>query len=57
VEPALEISTPFSDRLESIACDGRASRCDARAVLSEFAGAANELRTGAFIVNPQDVSV
>jgi trehalose 6-phosphate synthase len=49
--------TPLRDGMNLVAKEFCASRCDARGalVLSEFAGAADELRQGAFIVNPHDV--
>jgi trehalose 6-phosphate synthase len=49
--------TPLRDGMNLVAKEFCASRCDARGalVLSEFAGAADELRLGAFLVNPHDV--
>lgn len=49
--------TPLRDGMNLVAKEFCASRCDDRGalVLSEFAGAAGELRQGAFIVNPHDV--
>jgi len=49
--------TPLRDGMNLVAKEFCASRCDLRGalVLSEFAGAADELRTGALIVNPHDL--
>jgi trehalose 6-phosphate synthase len=49
--------TPLRDGMNLVAKEFCASRFDLRGalVLSEFAGAADELRTGAFIVNPHDL--
>jgi trehalose 6-phosphate synthase len=49
--------TPLRDGMNLVAKEFCAARFDARGVLvlSEFAGAADELRTGALIVNPYDV--
>jgi alpha,alpha-trehalose-phosphate synthase [UDP-forming] len=49
--------TPLRDGMNLVAKEFCASRFDLRGalVLSEFAGAAEELRTGAFIVNPHDL--
>jgi alpha,alpha-trehalose-phosphate synthase [UDP-forming] len=51
--------TPLRDGMNLVAKEFCASRCDLRGalVLSEFAGAADELRNGAFIVNPHDLEV
>jgi len=49
--------TPLRDGMNLVAKEFCASRFDLRGalVLSEFAGAADELRAGAFIVNPHDI--
>ena len=49
--------TPLRDGMNLVAKEFCASRCDDRGVLvlSEFAGAAEELKAGALLVNPYDI--
>jgi trehalose 6-phosphate synthase len=49
--------TPLRDGMNLVAKEYVAARADLRGalVLSEFAGAADELRKGAFLVNPHDI--
>jgi trehalose 6-phosphate synthase len=49
--------TPLRDGMNLVAKEFCASRIDAQGVLilSEFAGAVEELRSGAFLVNPHDI--
>ncbi|HLQ76310.1 MAG TPA: trehalose-6-phosphate synthase, partial [Terriglobia bacterium] len=51
------VITPLRDGMNLVAKEFCASRCDERGVLilSEFAGAAEELKAGALLVNPYDI--